>query len=84
MMARQGTDKPRAPERRPAAAAQKERTGPRQYYREVVGEMRKVAWPTRAEIVNSSLIVIIGVIVMGALIFAFDWLSLNIVDFIFG
>jgi len=83
MMAKQGTDKPRAPERR-AAAPQRERTGPRQYYREVVGELRKVAWPTRSEVINSSIVVVIGVVVMGALIFGFDYLSLKMVDFIFG
>ena len=45
IMAKQGTDKPRPSQSR-QPAVQKERTGPRQYYREVVGEMRKVAWPT--------------------------------------
>jgi preprotein translocase subunit SecE len=84
MMAKQGTDKPRAPERRPASAPQRERTGPRQYYREVMGELRKVAWPTKSEIVNSSIIVIIGVVVMAAIIFGFDWASLHLVDIIFG
>jgi hypothetical protein len=33
MMAKQGTDKPRAAERRPSSAPQRERTGPVQYYR---------------------------------------------------
>jgi preprotein translocase subunit SecE len=84
MMAKQGTDKPRAPERRPAAAPQRERTGPRQYYREVMGELRKVAWPTRSEVINSSIVVVIGVVVMGALIFGFDYVSLKLVDFVFG
>jgi preprotein translocase subunit SecE len=84
MMAKQGTDKPRAPERRPAAAPQRERTGPRQYYREVMGELRKVAWPTRSEVINSSIVVVIGVVIMGALIFGFDYFSLKMVDFIFG
>ena len=84
MMAKQGTDKPRAPERRPASAPQRERTGPRQYYREVMGELRKVAWPTKSEVINSSIVVVIGVVVMGALIFGFDYVSLKLVDFIFG
>ena len=83
IMAKQGTDKPR-PAQRPSPAQQKERTGPRQYYREVVGEMRKVAWPTKSEIVNSSIVVVIGVVVMAALIFVFDWASLHLVDIIFG
>jgi preprotein translocase subunit SecE len=84
MMAKQGTDKPRAPERRPSSAPQRERTGPRQYYREVIGELKKVAWPTRSEVINSSIVVVIGVVVMGAAIFGFDYFSLKMVDFIFG
>jgi preprotein translocase subunit SecE len=85
MMARQGTDKPRAPERRTTAPnPAKERTGPRTYYREVVGEMRKVAWPTRAEIISSSIVVVIGVVVMAALIFGFDFVALHLVDIVFG
>jgi preprotein translocase subunit SecE len=84
MMAKQGTDKPRGAERRPSAAPQRERTGPVQYYREVVAEMKKVAWPTREETINSSIIVVIGLVVMAALIFGFDYLSIHLVDFIFG
>ena len=33
----------------PAAPTKKQRTSPRQFLREVVAEMRKVAWPTRPE-----------------------------------
>jgi preprotein translocase subunit SecE len=84
MMAKQGTDKPRAAERRPSSAPQRERTGPVQYYREVVAEMKKVAWPTREETINSSVVVVIGLVVMAALIFGFDYLSIKLVDFIFG
>jgi preprotein translocase subunit SecE len=84
-MARQGADKPSRPERRTAAPSpQTERTGPRQYFSEVRGEMKKVAWPPREEIFNSTVIVVIGLVVMTALIFGFDWLSVHVVDFIFG
>ena len=83
MMAKQGADKPSRPAPRPSGAPQKERTGPRQYLREVQGELRKVAWPTRQEIITSSIVVIIGVVVMATIIFGFDWFSLEFVDFIF-
>lgn len=84
-MARQGTDRPTKPERRSAAAAtQTERVGPRQYLAEVRGEMRKVAWPPRAEIFQSTVVVVIGLVVMAGLIFVFDWASVHLVDFIFG
>ena len=45
--------------------------------------MRKVAWPPRAEIINSSVIVLIGVVVMTALIFVFDWAAVHVVNFVF-
>jgi preprotein translocase subunit SecE len=86
MMARQGTDKPKAPDRRVAAPAptKRERTGPRQYLNEVRAEMRKVAWPTRHEVVNSTIIVLIAVVVMTALIFGFDYVSGKFVLWLFG
>jgi preprotein translocase subunit SecE len=84
LMQRQGGDRPRAPEKqRPQAAPQRERTGPRQYLSEVRGEMRKVAWPTRREVVNSTIIVLIAVTVMTSLIFGFDYASAKLVLFLF-
>jgi preprotein translocase SecE subunit len=46
--------------------------------------MRKVAWPTRGEVINSTIVVVIGIVVMASIIFGMDYLSLNLVDFIFG
>ena len=84
LMQRQGSDKPRAADRRPAVTApQRERVGPRAYFGEVKGELRKVAWPTRKEVVNSTIIVLIAVIVMTALIFGFDYASSKFVLFLF-
>jgi preprotein translocase subunit SecE len=82
-MQRQGGDKPRAPERRAQAAPAKERIGPRQYLSEVRAELRKVAWPTRREVVNSTIIVLIAVTVMTTLIFGFDYVSAKSVLFLF-
>jgi preprotein translocase subunit SecE len=86
MMARQGTDKPKAPDRRAAApvSTKRERTGPREYLGEVRAEMRKVAWPTRKEVVNSTIIVLIAVVVMTSLIFLFDYASGKFVLWLFG
>jgi preprotein translocase subunit SecE len=81
LMQKQGGDRPRAPERkaRPQPAPKKEKVGPRQYLSEVQGELRKVAWPTRREVVNSTIVVLIAVTVMTALIFGFDYFSSNLV-----
>jgi preprotein translocase subunit SecE len=60
----------------PAAPRQEEkegRTGPRQFLKEVRGELRKVAWPTRAEVINYSIIVLIAVLVMMAFIALVDY-----------
>ena len=86
MMARQGSDKPRAPERKTVAQTQahaKERTGPRHFMMEVRGELRKVAWPTKHEVINSTIIVLIAVIVMTTLIFGFDYVSAKAVLFLY-
>ncbi len=90
MMQRQGGDKPRAPEQRRArpqaqqAGVPKERVGPRQYLSEVRSELRKVNWPSRHEVVNSSIIVLICVVFMTTLIFGYDYASSKFVLFLFG
>jgi preprotein translocase subunit SecE len=88
LMQRQGADRQTAPERRaprPATAPQqkRERTSPGQYLSEVRGELRKVAWPTRREVVNSTIVVLICVTVVTSLIFGFDYLSARFVLFLF-
>ena len=83
-MARQGADRPARPQARsPQAATATERTGPAQYFSEVRGEMRKVAWPPREEIWNSTLVVVVGLVVMTLIIFLFDWASVHVVDYVF-
>ena len=83
-MAKQGADRPPSRERgRQAMNPQTERTTPRSYLREVQGEMKRVAWPPRSEIFNSTVIVVIGVVIMTALIFGFDWAAGGIVNHIF-
>ena len=45
--------------------------------------MKKVAWPPRTEILNSALVVLVGLVVMTAVIFVFDWASVHVVNFVF-
>jgi len=86
LMQRQGSDRPRAPERRPMPSEQikRERVGPRQYFGEVRGELKKVAWPTRREVINSTIVVLIAVVFMTSIIFGFDYGSSKLVLFLFG
>jgi preprotein translocase subunit SecE len=85
MMQRQGADKPRTSEQRrqQAAPVGREKVGPREYLSEVKAELRKVAWPTRKEVINSTIIVLIAVVVMTTLIFGFDYVSSKFVLFLF-
>jgi len=45
------------------------------YFSDVRAEMRRVVWPTRAEVISSSWIVVITLAIFVVLIFAFDELS---------
>ena len=85
MMKRQGGETQAPAERRrpPAPPPHRERTSPKQFVREVRGEMRKVAWPTRPEVVNSTVIVLVAVIVMTTLIFGMDFAFAKGVLFLF-
>lgn len=75
-MAKQGlSSSPRPSESRRSASTDQERTSPTRYFGEVRAEMRKVDWPKRPEVVNSSIVVLVMVVIMTALIFGFDWLS---------
>jgi len=50
-----------------------ERTSPAQFVREVRAEMRKVAWPTKAEVRNYSIIVLITVVLFTGFIALCDY-----------
>jgi preprotein translocase subunit SecE len=73
-LADDGTPAPRRPDRaapRPAS----DRTPPRQFLREVRGELRKVAWPDREEIIRYSIIVFATVVLLTAFVNLVDYLS---------
>jgi preprotein translocase subunit SecE len=44
------------------------------FYRETVGELRKVVWPTWLEARNLTAIVLVVIFVMAAVLGSFDWL----------
>jgi preprotein translocase subunit SecE len=62
---------PQAP--RPGRTADEGRTGPAQFIREVRSELRKVAWPTRSEVINYSIIVLVAVVILTAYIALLDF-----------
>lgn len=42
------------------------------YFREVKAELKKVVWPTRKQVINNTIIVIITILVVGAVIWTLD------------
>jgi preprotein translocase subunit SecE len=68
---------------RPAAGAPRRRASPRQFLHEVNVEMRKVAWPTRAETANYSTVVLITLAILMAFIFVLDLLFSKTAIFLF-
>ena len=90
MMARQGAagpdGAPPTPKGPPAAtrrAVKREKTSPATFLREVRGELRRVAWPTRAEVVNYSTIVLFTLAILITLIFLLDYAFAKSVLFLF-
>jgi preprotein translocase subunit SecE len=69
---------PAARERRPAPAPRPQektkRSSPIQFVREVRGELRKVVWPTRNEVINYSIIVLVCLLILTGFVAAQDWL----------
>ncbi|GAA3223634.1 preprotein translocase subunit SecE [Actinocorallia longicatena] len=53
--------------------AKRKRTSPILFIRQVVGELRKVIWPTRKELINYTVISMVFVLVMIGIVSLFDW-----------
>lgn len=51
-----------------------------QYLKDVRAEMRRVVWPTRSEVGNSSVVVVTTLVIFIVLIFVFDQVILRIVE----
>jgi preprotein translocase subunit SecE len=75
---------PRPPVKAPGAPTKKERTKPRQFVKEVGDELKRVAWPTRQEVVAYSLVVLVSVTIIAALIFVMDYFFTKAVLALFG
>ncbi|GAB3277536.1 preprotein translocase subunit SecE [Actinocorallia lasiicapitis] len=53
--------------------AKRKRTSPALFIRQVVGELRKVIWPTRKELINYTMISMAFVLVMIGIVSLLDW-----------
>ena len=84
MLKRQGAIDEKGAPTRAARQAKRERVGPVQYLREVRDEMRKVAWPTRPEVVRYSIIVTVCVIVYMLYVGVIDYGMAHFSDWFYG
>jgi len=50
-----------------------ERLSPKEYFGEITTELKKVAWPSRPEVINSALVVIFTLVLVTLLIAVLDW-----------
>ena len=76
MMQRQkatGQDRLEAMRQRRAVTTERKRRVPvRQFLKDVRQELRKVAWPTRKELVGYTIVVLVAVVFLTALVFGMD------------
>jgi len=67
----------RAPKRR-------SRTTPALFFRQIVGELRKVIWPTRKELVTYTVVCLVFVAFMVAIVTSLDYGFTKLVFWMFG
>jgi len=54
------------------------------YYRETIGELRKVSWPTRQEAINMTILVVIVLVVMTIFLGTVDAIAAAFVTWVIG
>ena len=72
---REGTQVDRAQataQRRAQLQQTKQRTGARQFLKEVRQELKKVIWPTRQELTTYTIVVLVTVVVLTSYVFGLD------------
>jgi preprotein translocase subunit SecE len=65
-------------------AVRKQPNAIQRYFRETIGELRKVSWPTRQEAINLTIIVVIVVIGMSAFLGILDFAYAQVFKVILG
>jgi len=56
----------------PVQQQKRERTGIRQYFREIQAELKRVMWPTRNEVITYSIVVVFVVSLLTGVVFVLD------------
>jgi preprotein translocase subunit SecE len=82
-VAKKGTTKKASPKKSAKPqAAKKQPRGLSAFYRETIGELKKVSWPTRKEAINLTWVVIIVMALMAVVLGGLDYLFFNFFDFV--
>ena len=68
----------------PEPAPERSRTSPAAFLREVRGELKRVAWPSRREVASYSLVVLVTVALFTVYVFGLDQAFGQVVFRIFG
>lgn len=50
------------------------------WFREMKSELKKVVWPSKSQMVNNTIIVLVCVLIVGIFIWVFDFAGRQIVD----
>ena len=61
-------------------ASRQQQNRVQRYFRETIGELRKVTWPTRAEAIGLTRIVIIVVFVLSIILGALDFIFFRFIN----
>ena len=64
-------------------ANRKKENAIQRYYRETIGELRKVSWPTRQEAINLTSITLVVIVIMSAFLGSLDYIFNQIFALIF-
>ena len=71
-------------ERRATDLQRRKRTPPSEFLRQVRAELKKVAWPSRQELVSYTVVVLVSVVVLTSLVFGLDFFFSKVVLRVFG
>ena len=64
-------------------AVQKQSRGIGLFYRETIGELKKVSWPTREEAIALTRVVIIVMVIMSIFLGGLDWAFFEFFEIVF-
>lgn len=52
------------------------------WFREMRSELKKVVWPSKSQMMNNTLVVLVSVLVVGVFVWVFDAVAVNLVQWI--